>query len=495
MGIDIGTSGCKAVVFDESGKQLFTANREYDVIFSNDGNAELDSNEVINKCFDVIKECSNNVGRNSIKGFGISSQGEAFTAIGRNGENLCNAMVSSDMRSQTLMKECLSDIGEDKLYQITGHTAHPMFTLFKLFWFKKNKPDLWGKVSYFLCFEDLLQFRLGLKPVISWSLAGRTMMFDVRRKEWNKEILDYLGITSEQLAQPRPSGYPVGRLSENMTNHLGLCKDAFVVTGGHDQPCNALGAGVLNDNTAILATGTVECITPVSSKPIFSEALRKNNLCTYNYAIENLYTTVAFSTTGGNILKWFRDEFGQPEILEANQTKADPYEYLLRNMDKKPSELLVLPYFTPSATPYFDTQTKGAILGFRLTTRRGSLLRALLEGVAFEMRLNLEILENSGYVIKELKLVGGGSKSSVWAQLKADVMNKNITTLNINDAGCLGTAVLACSFDTGESVQSLVPKWVKPVSCVSPQSENVEWYTNRFEMYKKVYESVRQISL
>ena len=495
MGIDIGSSGCKAAVFNEEGQQLTIAIREYDVIFTDDGGAELDTDEVIEKCFQVIQECTSRVEKYSIKGLGISSQGEAFTAIGAGGQALCNAMISSDMRSQPFVNKWLEKFSEEKLYRITGHTAHPMFSLFKLLWQKENKPDIWKNARKFLCFEDLLQLRLGLEPCIGWPLAGRTMMFDVREHDWSEEILEIVGIDSRQLAKPAPSGSVVGKVSPIIADKLGLSHKTFVVTGGHDQPCGALGAGITKPNIAMYATGTVECITPGFDRAIFTEELRKSNLCTYDHTVAGMYVTVAFSLTGGNILKWFRHEFGAKEIEEAEKRKINPYVLILNSISKQPSNLLVLPYFTPSGTPYFDTKTKGAIFGLQLSTSRGEFIRALLEGVAFEMRLNLEILEKSGHQINELRAIGGGAKSEIWTQLKANVTGKKITTLNVTEAGCLGVAMLACAADSGKTVNELAADWVKPLSVVYPQSENKNWYDERFNIYRNLYDAVKRIHI
>ncbi|MBN2410209.1 hypothetical protein JXQ31_00870 [candidate division KSB1 bacterium] len=495
LGIDIGTSGCKAVVFDETGQQLAMSKSEYDVIFYNDGGAELDSKEVIEKCFRVIKECSEQVEPASIVGLGISSQGEAFTAIGKNNEIICNAMISSDMRSEAYARSWPKEFGEEKLYHITGHTAHPLFTLFKLLWLKDNKPDIWRKAEKLLCFEDLLQLKLGLDPAISWSLAGRTMMFDVRKHEWNAEILETIGLSAGRLAKPLPSGRIVGRIDNKIAGELGLSDNAFVVTGGHDQPCGALGAGVTKPGLAMYATGTVECITPAFSEPVFTKDLRYSNLSTYDHTVDGMYIIVAYSLTGGNILKWFRDEFGKDELTQAEQSGGNVYDLLLKTAGEEPSGLLVLPYFTPSGTPYFDTKTKGAVLGLRLSTRRGEFIRALLEGVAFEMRLNMDILEKSGCNIEELRAIGGGAKSAIWTQLKADVTGKKITTLNITEAGCLGVAMLACSAYTGVPVRELAEKWVKPQSVLYPRNQNRALYDERFVQYKKLYSAVKGIDI
>lgn len=495
LGIDIGSSRCKAVVFDSNGHQLAIADRAYDVIFSDEGGAELNSDEVIEKCFEVIKECSAKVETNSIIGMGISSQGEAFTAIDKNGKTLCHAMMSSDTRAEPYVQSWTKQFGEEKLYQITGHTSHPIFTVFKLLWLKDNKQKVWKNTKKFLCFEDLLQFRLGLDPAIGYSLAGRTMMFDVCKHEWSIEILNLLGITPEQLAKPLPSGSVVGYLESKMCQTLGFSDNAFVVAGGHDQPCGALGSGITKSGLAMYATGTVECITSAFANPMFSEDLYKNNLCTYDHVVNKMYVTIAYNLTGGNILKWFRNEFGNKEITEAERTGIDVYQLLLKEAGEKPSNLLVLPYFTSSGTPYFDTKTKGAILGLQLSTTRGEIIRSLLEGVAFEMRLNMEILERSGCKIDELRAVGGGAKSTIWTQLKADVIGKKITTLNVTEAGCLGVAMLACSSHTGESIQKLAAKWICPVSTISPQSDNKKWYNDQFDQYKKLYSLIKQVDI
>ena len=477
LGIDIGTSGCKAVVFDASGRQLATAQREYALHFTPEGGAELDSTEVLDKCLAVLAEAAQLAGRGTIQAIGISSQGEAFTAIDHAGKPLCHAMVSSDVRAESAAKQWPVEFGEERLYQITGHTAHPMFTLFKLLWLKEHRPEVWRQAAMFLCFEDLLQHRLGVAPAMGWPLAGRTMLFDVRRHEWSNEILSRLGLAPSQLARPLPAGTIAGTI----TADLGLAKGAVVVTGGHDQPCGALGAGTTEPGTAMYATGTVECITPAFDRPVFTPALRRHNLCTYDHAAPGLYTTVAYSLTGGNILKWYRDQFAP------NQDYRD----VLNSAAPEPTRLLVMPYWTPSGTPYFDLHTAGAILGLRLTTTRGEILRALLEGVAFEMRLNLEILQESGCVIRELRAIGGGAKSAFWTQLKADVLGRPITTLNVTEAGCLGVALLACAAVTGQTVPTLARQWVQPHTTLTPQPAAARWYDEQFARYRQLYPALR----
>ena len=483
LGIDIGTSGCKAAVFDAQGRLLASAQGGYSLHATGDGGAELDSTEVLNHCLAVITEAANLAGRGTVTAIGISSQGEAFTPVDRHGHPLARAMVSSDVRAAALAQSWPQEFGVDRLYQITGHTAHPLFTLFKLLWLKEHWPDVWHAALKFLCFEDLLQLRLGLEPAMGWPLAGRTMLFDVRRHEWSGEILDRIGLSPERLARPLASGTIVGTITGTIAGDLGLAKGAVVVTGGHDQPCGALGAGATEPGTAMYATGTVECITPTFARPIFTPALQRNNLCTYDHTVPGMYTTVAYSLTGGNILKWYRDQFAP----------GQDYEAILKTAATEPTQLLVLPYWTASGTPYFDLRTPGAILGLRLSTTRGEILRALLEGVAMEMRLNLEVLRESGCEIRELRAIGGGAKSAFWTQLKADVLGHPITTLNVAEAGCLGAAMLACAATTGQALSDLARGWVKPQATVLPRTAG--HYEERFARYRELYPALRRIPL
>ena len=492
MGIDIGTSGCKAVIFDDNGKQVAIAYREYDIISKNPGWAELDTDEVTEKCFEVIGQSAASVRDGSVKGVGISSQGEAFTLIDKNGNALCNALVSSDIRANELIRPWTDIFGEEKLYNITGHTPHPMFSLFKLLWIRENSPEIWAKADRILCFEDLLQYRLGIKePSMGWSLAGRTMLFDVVKHSWDNEILDKAGVRKEQLSDPLPSGSLAGYIAPGIAKRLNLSENTFVVTGGHDQPCSALGAGAIESGIAVYSSGTVECITPAFDKPVFTNQLRKSNLCTYDHTAPGMYATVAFSLTGGNILKWFRDQFGDAEVKLARETHRDPYELLIDEMPEKPTGLLVLPYFTPTGTPYFDVSVKGAIIGMDLSTTREEIMKALLEGVAFEIKLNLDILKESGYEVKELRVIGGGARSQKHVQLKADVIGMPITILDVKEAGCMGVAILAKAYATKENVGRISAEWVKPVATVEPG--HTGHYEKKFDTYRKLYTLLKSL--
>lgn len=495
MGIDIGTTGCKVIAFSDLGQIIASAYREYAVISPHPGWAELDAASVITHCKSCINEVAGAVKKTDpVAAIAVASQGEAFSLLDEAGNYLCNAMVSFDTRATEQVEAITGQVGLERLYQITGHSPHTMNTLFKLAWVKQHQPELFAKTRNILCFQDLLGYELTGRAVIDYSLAARTMMFDVRKKQWSSEILDLLGIDAGVMAAVQPAGRAVGTVKKGLAAELGLDDKVLVVSGGHDQVCGALGAGVIEPDLAMYATGTVECISPAFANLLLSNDLRDANLATYPHVVEGLYTTVAFNLTGGNLLRWFRDEFGAEECREAQEKGVDPYELLLAGLPVDPTQLLVLPYFVATGTPYFDVEPTSAVLGMTLNTRRGEVIKALLEGVSYEMRFNLELLAKAGVTVRELRAIGGGAKSDVWMQIKADVMGVPIVSLNVSEAGSLGCAMLAAlGCGAIDSLATAVDQWVRPVRRFEPAADRAEKYRQRYQIYRQLYPTIKPL--
>ncbi|MBX7259540.1 MAG: hypothetical protein K1Y02_24480 [Candidatus Hydrogenedentes bacterium] len=493
IGLDIGTTGCKAVAFDDEGHMIASAYREYPLHHPEPDAAELDSREVCDKALAVLAECAAACAGDSPRAIGISSQGEAVTPLDASGAPLANAMVSSDARPARIAREWTEAFGAERLYGITGHTAHPLFTLYKLLWFREQRPDVWSSATRFHCFEDLLHTRLGLDHAMSWPLAGRTMLFDVTLHEWSAEVLDAAEIDAARLPRLAPSGSVVGEIPSRIANELGLPAGVLVVAGGHDQPCAALGAGAVEPGRAMYATGTVECICPMLPSAAFTRELFDANLCTYDFTLPGTYTTVAYSLTGGNLLQWFREQWSGVESVEAQRTGQNVYDLLLEQMPPDPGAVMALPYFTPSGTPYFDTETPGALFGLRLQTTRGEVLRALLEGVAFEMRLNVDILAQAGVSVSDFRAVGGGSRNRRLTQLKADVLHRPVTTVAVTEAGCLGVAILAHAAVSGIPARDIADAWVRTGDTVEPDTTRATRYDELFPKYRQLYRAMKEL--
>ena len=497
LGIDIGTTGAKAVVFDGAGKLLAYAYREYGVVSPQPGWFELDCAEVMGACRQVIAEAAGQVlYTDPVRAIGVSSQGEAFTLLDKRGQYLCNAMVSFDTRSSKQVADFTHTFGAEALYRITGHSAHTLFSVFKLLWVKQNRAELFARIDKFLCMGDLLGYELTGCAKISHNLAARTMLFDVNTCQWSGPILEAVGVDRNIFSQVVEAGVPIGTVCRQLAEALHLSKDCIVAAGGHDQSCGGLGVGAIDAGMSAYSIGTVECITPVFATCVIDETMRLSNLATYPHVVEGLYTTVAFNMTGGSGLKWFRDTLGEYEKQKARECGGEVYDILLEGMPAEPTRLLVLPHFTSTGTPYFDAHPTSAILGIELTTRKGELLKGLLEGITFEMKLNLERLKRSGIAVNRLRAFGGGTKSDAWMQIKADILDMPIEVMQVAEAGCMGAALLAAkAAGQMKDMKACVGQWVKPSKCFEPCAERADFYTQRFGVYTGLYETIKSMGI
>jgi len=365
----------------------------------------------------------------------------------------------------------------------------------KILWIKNHRPDIYEKTWKFLLYEDFILYKLGLDPVIDYSLAARTMAFDIHTNHWSDEILQKIGIDKSLLARVSPSGEVVGKINSRIAKELGLSPDTVAVLGGHDQPVSALGAGIIKEGEATDTCGTVECVTCISNKLSLPASRLTYNYATYPYVIENKFVTIAYFFTAGALLKWYRDNFAFEEKKTAEKEKKDIYEVIIQQTEDEPSPLLLLPHFVGSGTPWLDPSSKGALVGLTLRTKRKDIVRAILDSVGYELRVNLEFLEKSGIKVEVLHAIGGGAKSEKWLQIKADITGKRFISLEIPDAGCLGAAILAGK-GTGiyKSFEEAVQKLIKYKKIFSPQEEKREKYEKKYRTYKKLYLSLREIN-
>ncbi|MBN1124444.1 MAG: hypothetical protein JXA82_05505 [Sedimentisphaerales bacterium] len=495
LGVDIGTNGSKAVVFSEGGRVLAESAKEYLVQSPQSGWFELDSFEVIQTCKKIIAEAAAQVSQSDpVRAIGIASQGEAFTLLDKDDHYLSNAMVSFDVRSKEQVEKICGIFSKEKLYKITGHSAHTLFSLFKLQWIREKQPKIFNMTRKLLCFGDLLGYELTGQAMISYNLAARTMLFDVSRNAWSEEILSAFDISKNLLSKPVESGYPVGVVKTKIAEELGLDKAVIVATGGHDQCCGSLGVGVTEEGMAAYSLGTVECITPMFNECILTNTMMKSNLATYPYTLKGFYTTVAFCMTGGSGLKWFVDHMYEWENNKVVKKEGDVYREILNKMPESPTDLLVLPYLTSTGTPYFDASPVGAILGIHLNTTREDMLKGLLEGISYEMKLNLGLLNSSGIKVRDLRAFGGGVRNEKWMQIKADILGLAIECLEVREAGCMGAAILAAKASGDiRSTKECCDAWVSVSKVYEPDENRNAFYSLRYEIYKTLYETLKPI--
>jgi xylulokinase len=320
-------------------------------------------------------------------------------------------------------------------------------------------------------------------------------MYDLARAEWAGDLLEACGIDVERLSPLTPAtGGVVGRLRTDLCQKLGIGDEVLLVSGGHDQACAALGSGVIEAGRAMVSTGTAEVVEVASDTLALDDALRRGNISVYRHVVPGLYLAMTLNHSGGLLLRWFRDTLGRWEIEQAKGTGQDAYDLILDRVPEGPTSLLILPHFAGSGTPWFDTESKGAVLGLTFATSHAEIAKAILEGLCFELRVNLDLLRGAGVAIDELHAVGGGARSSLWLQLKADICQVPLRVPQVTDAACLGAALLAgVGAGVYSDLQSAVAQTVHLERRVVPLASSLNAYDARYALYRQVYPTLKAL--
>lgn len=484
-GLDIGTTGCKLSVYTDNGEFLLNVYREYDAVRKS-GKHEIDAEAIFGAVCEVIAEAARTV---ELSAIGVTSFGEAFTVLDEADRVLLPSMLYTDPRGSEECEYLCRTVGEEVLTNVLCLKPHSMYSLPKLMWIREHLPDVYSRVRRVLLMQDYTVYMLCGKAQIDYSLAARTMAFDVRKKCWSKELLEAAKTDVALLSEPVPSGTVAGKIKPELAKRLGISADVLIVTGAHDQVASAVGAGVFDDGEAVDGTGTVECITPVFKGIPDGHGLYGMHYCAVPYVFEDTYVCYAFSYTGGAALKWFRDELAVRGDVEENI-----YKRLDALVPKEPTGLLVLPHFAGAATPYMDSASRAAIVGLTLESTSSDIYKALMEGVTYEIMLNLEKLCAAGIRPRTLYATGGGAASDVWLQIKADILGIPITALSSREAGACGTCMLTgTAIGIYSDLYEAKKRFVSTGKTYFPRKEYSDIYAKYYGAYRKLYDAVRPV--
>jgi len=476
-GLDVGTTGCKLTLYNEDGGFVHNEYREYDVSRKG-GEHEMDAGDVFDSVLEVIKVTAEKYSGIGI--IGVTTFGEAFVMLGEDDKPLLPTMLYTDPRGEDEVKELCDKVGEERIISITGVKPHQMYSLPKVMWIKKNRPEIYKKAKCVLLMEDYIVYMLTGKRQIDYSLAARTMALDIRNRCWSKEVFDAAGVDVPLMSEPVPSGNIAGTAKPELG--IGNIK---IMNGSHDQVAAAVGAGVSEPGNATDGTGTVECITPVFDSIPDNEELYRSGYAVVPYVFDGTYVCYAFSYTGGAVIKWYRDNFAKHET-------GNVYAKLDSSIPDEPTGILVMPHFAGAATPYMDNNSKAAIIGLTLEHTDAHFYKALMEGVTYEIMVNIDRLESAGINPDRLFATGGGAQSEVWLQIKADIIGKPITALDAGEAGTCGTCMLAAvASGVCKDLKEAKSKFVKEKKTYYPDMAKNEIYKKYFEAYKGIYDAVR----
>jgi xylulokinase len=497
IGLDIGTTGCRAIVFDEQGRILAQSAREYPVLMPHPHWAEQNAERVWQLAWESLQEVvvPAAVRRDPPAALALSVQGEAVIAVDDQGRAMRPAILGMDTRTGAENEWLAERFGAQVLFSRTGMPLHTINTLPKLLWLQRNEPDVWTSARQFLLYEDFMLERLGGRATIGHCLASRTQMYDLTAGDWAGDLLDACQIDVGRLAPLAPAaGGIVGAIRPELLLALGLEGEVLLVSGGHDQACAALGSGVIEAGRAMVSTGTAEVVEVATETPALNDALRLGNISVYRHVVPGLYLAMTLNHSGGLLLRWFRDVLCRWEREWAEETNQDAYDVILSDVPEGPTGLLVLPHFAGSGTPWLDTESKGAILGLTFATTHGEIAKALLEGLCFELRANLDLLREAGAPMEELHAVGGGARSPLWLQLKADICRVPLRVPHVTDAACLGAALLAgVGAGVYPDLRSAVAQTVHLERRIEPEAESVAAYEARYSLHRQVYPTIQAL--
>ena len=481
-GLDIGTTGCKLTVFDENGTYLGKAYRDYPVRRQVGGH-ETDISTMMESVYAVIREMTQQYP--DIAGIGVTSFGEVFVMTDEAGEPLHTAMLYTDPRGSEECAQLVEKLGAEHIAQITGLAPHEMYSISKMMWIKKHHPEVYAAAKRIHLIEDFVVWHLTGKAQIDYSLASRTMAFDIRNLTWSREIFEAAGIDCALMSEPVRTGTSAGKITPDAAKRTGLQAECQIISVSHDQVAAAVGAGAFDGSVGVDGAGTVECLTPIYDTLPDIGVMSKGFFSVVPYVIPGKYVAYAFSYTGGALIQWCMETFGKGET---NQSMEEAYG------KDAPSGLLVLPHFAGAATPYMDTGSKGAILGLTTSHTAADIYRACMEGVAYEMNLNYDALAGSGVRIERLHATGGGARSKVWMQMKADILNLPVTALKTVDAGTVGSAMLTgIAAGIFRDLSDAAAHMVQAAETYEPRAEMHEAYMKNYERYKAVYQAVRPL--
>ncbi len=485
LAIDAGTTSVKAGLFSPDGRCIGVGREEYQLDTPAADRAQLDPEVYWQACIRTVREALEQSGANAneIKAVGVSSQGETTITLDAQGSAIYPALIWLDNRAADQAAFLAGRFGK-VVYSRTGiPEIVPTWPACKILWIRENEPEVFARAARFVLVQDYLIYRLTGRIVTDGSISSTTLNYDLLNNCWWKDVQDAIGITAGQLPEIVQPGTLVGTISPEAASLLGLTTKTGVVTGGMDQAVGAIGAGNFKPGIVSETTGAALAIQATITDPLIDKS---ETVPVYYHSVPGHYLFVPVGPTAGMAFKWFRDAFFQDEIEKAKADHVDAYDRLTelaRSIPAGSDGLVMLPHLMGAFSPEPNPLARGSFTGFTLSHTRGHFVRALLESVAFLLRRNLDSIERTGLAIREIRSTGGGARSDLWNQIKANVCNRPVITLANEETGLLGDAILAgVASGVFQSIEEGCNSMVAVKGKVQP-NEDAQAYSESYRLY------------
>ena len=494
IGVDLGTSGTKTVLFDIKGNAVSSATVEYPLHQPQNGWAEQDPADWWNACVETLRAVVRDSGidAKAIRGIGLSGQMHGLVMLDSDGEVLRNSIIWCDGRTADECAEITERVGARELIEITANPALTGFTAGKILWVRKNEPELYAKCRHILLPKDYLRYKLTDAFASEVSDASGMNLLDVTKRGWSEKVLRDLEIDRELLPSMHESYEVTGHITAHVAEITGLAKGTPVVGGAGDNAAAAVGTGVVVAGKAFTTIGTSGVIFAHADTVSIDPEGRVHTFCS---AVPGAYTVMSCTLSAGGSLQWFRNNLCEPEMAAAKEQGVDPYYLMDKQAERVPigaNRLLFLPYLMGERSPILDPDSRGLFFGLSAMHTRPDMLRAVMEGVVYSLRECLDVLHGMGVVSKEMLATGGGGSSALWRQMLADVYGCPVTTIANKEGPALGAAILAgVGSGVYESVQKACADIVITREPQNPIEENSKKYAKFYKLYCELYPQLK----
>lgn len=494
LGVDIGTSGTKSVLFDIEGNTIASSTVEYPMYQPHIGWAEQDPEDwwraTAETIADIIKKSG--VNPSDIKGLGLSGQMHGMVLLNKEGQVLRPAIIWCDQRTQAECDQITEIIGKERLIEITANPALTGFTASKVMWVKNHQPDLFNQIDKILLPKDYVRYKLTGVFATEVSDASGTQFLNVPERAWSEEVLGKLDIDINWMPEVYESYEVSGTVNSEAARITGLGEGTPVVGGGGDQAAGAVGNGIVKQGVISSTIGTSGVVFAHMDKVSIDSQGRVHTFC---HAVPNKWHVMGVTQGAGLSMQWLRNNFGNMEKELASFMDIDPYQLMDKQAEKaKPGcdGLIYLPYLMGERTPHLDPNAKGVFFGLSAMHGRREMIRSVMEGVVYSLRDCLEIVKDMDVSVTEVRASGGGGRSPLWRQMQADIFNNPIATINSSEGPALGVALLAgVGVGIYKSVEEACDTAIKVVSLQEAIEENVPVYDQYYEIYKDLYHALK----
>jgi len=495
MGIDVGTTGTKAVLVQPSGRIVARATHEYPLHTPRPGWAEQDPADWWRATVAAIRDVlqASGVGPEEVRGLGLSGQQHGSVFLGKDGEVLREALLWCDQRTAAQCDWIHDTVGFDRVVE---ETLNPVLTGFqapKIVWLRDNEPEVYERLRMILLPKDYVRYRLTGEFATEVSDAAGTSLLNVGKRQWSEVMLKGLGLTTDMLPRVYESPEASAAICETAARETGLRAGLPVAGGGGDNACSAVGNGVIEEGIVQVSVGTSGTVFAPMLQPKMDPKLRVHTFC---HAVPGQWHAMGVMLMAGGSLRWFRDELCGEEKAEAERRGVDPYEIITEMAAGAPigSEgLLFLPYLTGERTPHADPNARGVFMGIGLRHTKAYMARAIMEGVCYGLRDSLEILREMKLPVDEARNTGGGSRSEFWRQMQSDVFRTPLVAMEIDEGAAFGAALLGgVAGGVWPNVPAACAAAVRTKEPVKPNRQASVIYNKYYPTYRGLYRSLKR---